>query len=97
MAGIASTERSYSPIFKSRGLADDDKDEVYAERVAEIALEMDMALDYMGEVGKFLEEKKDIQLLGDCEEITQNVVEEHIDIIQKLNEDFLAENLEADR
>ena len=44
-------ERSYSPVYKARGLREDDPLEVYAERVAEIGLEMDMALEYMGDVG----------------------------------------------
>ena len=69
MAGLHSgaiMERSYSPVYKARGLRYDDPLEVYAERVAEMALEMDMAMDYMGDVGKFLEEKKDLVLLGDC-------------------------------
>ena len=66
MAGMNSiVERSYSPVFKARGLRDDDPPEVYVERVAEIALEMDMAMNFMGDVGKFLEDKEDIALLED--------------------------------
>lgn len=53
MVGKA-TQRSYSPIYKPRGLNDDDSDAVYDERVAEMALEMDLALDYMKDVGNFL-------------------------------------------
>ena len=60
MAGIAhGNERSYSPAYRARGLQDDDALELYWERVAEMGLEMDMALDYLGDVGKFLEEKED--------------------------------------
>ena len=44
-------ERSYSPVFKARKLADDDDLDVYAERIAEIGLEMDQAFDYMKDVG----------------------------------------------
>ena len=98
MAGIAaSVERSYSPVFRPRGLQHDDPLEVHAERVAEIALEMDMALDFMGDVGKFLEAKEDIEILGNCEEMAEQMIHNHIDIMDKLNQDFLNENIEADR
>ena len=56
MAGIvARTERSYSPVFRARGLRDDDELEVYVERIQEIGLEMDLALEYMKDVGQFIE------------------------------------------
>ena len=98
MAGIAaSVERSYSPVFRPRGLQHDDPLEVHAERVAEIALEMDMALEFMGDVGKFLEAKEDIEILGNCEEMAEQMIHNHIDIMDKLNQDFLSENIEADR
>ena len=67
MAGIGhGNERSYSPVYRARGLNDDDDLEVYFERVAEMGLEMDMALDFMGDLGKFLEAKEDTQLLDEC-------------------------------
>ena len=82
MAGIVqSTERSYSPVYRARGLNDEDPLEVYWERVAEMALEMDMALDYMGDLGKFLEEKEDTILLGDCEKMAEKVIDDHIDVM----------------
>ena len=97
MAGIAQgTDRSYSPVYRARRLGDDDEDEVYEERIAQIALEMDQALDYMGEVGKFIEDREDIDILGDCEEMAQNVIEKHIDLIDQLNNEFIEENLQAD-
>lgn len=98
MAGIAAyAERSYSPVFRPRGLQFEDPLEVHAERVAEIALEMDMALDFLGDVGKFLEAKEDIEILENCEDMAQHMIDDHVDIIQKLNQDFLNENIEADR
>lgn len=98
MAGIGKgIERSYSPVYKARGLQLDDPDEVYAERVAEMALEMDMALDYMGDVGKYLEAKEDIAILNECEEMAEQMIDDHIDIMDKLNHEFLNENIEADR
>ena len=82
MAGIVqSTERSYSPVYRARGLNDSDPLEVYWERVAEMGLEMDMALDYMGDLGKFLEEKEDTILLGDCEKMAEKVIDDHIDVM----------------
>ena len=89
-------ERSYSPVYKARGLREDDPLEVYAERVAEMGLEMDMAMEYMDDVGKFLGEKKDLVLLGDCEKMAEDVIDQHMDIMDEMNEQFLRENLEAD-
>ena len=67
MSGLESqTQRSYSPVFRSRKLADDDGDDVYAERIAEMAVEMDLALDYMKDVGTFLKEREDINILTEC-------------------------------
>ena len=87
MSGINArgTERSYSPVYRARGLADDAPDEEYAERIAEMGLEMDMALEYMGDVGKFLTEKEDIQILEYCEEATAIMIDNHIDTVEKLN------------
>ena len=97
MAGINHTvERSYSPVFRPRKLADDDDDEIYVERIAEIALEMDQALDYMKDVGVFLKDKEDTNLLGDCKEITQKAIDEHFDVLDELNEELLKQNDEAD-
>jgi len=47
------SQRSYSPMYKPRGLKDEDPDEVYDERVAEMALEMDMAMEYLGDLTTF--------------------------------------------
>lgn len=96
MAANRNGERSYSPVYRARGLNDDDDEEVYVERIAEIALEMDLALDYMKDVGKFLTDREDMDILNDCEEMTQVVIENHIDLMTKLNEEFIEENLAAD-
>ena len=58
---------------------------------------MDMALNYMGELGAFLTEKEDLAILGDQEELASKVVNEHIDMMEKMNEEFLRENEEADK
>ena len=58
---------------------------------------MDMALNYMGELGTFLTEKEDLAILGDQEELASKVVNEHIDMMEKMNEEFLRENEEADK
>ena len=46
-----------------------------------MGLEMDMALDYMGDLGKFLEAKEDTILLGDCEKMAEKVIDDHIDVM----------------
>ena len=40
-----------------------------------MGLEMDMALEYMQDVGTFLEEKKDIVLLDHCEKLAEDVID----------------------
>ena len=97
MAGIQqSTERSYSPIFRTRGLQDGDGDEAYAERLAEMALELDQAFDYMKDVGEYLKEKEDIQILEGQEQQARTAIEEHMDLVDELNELMLMENDRAD-
>ena len=90
------TQRSYSPVYRARGLNDDDPDHVYDERVAEIALEMDLALEFMKDVGTFLKEKEDIQMLQDCEEQVETVLDKHCDMLDDLNKMMLVENDKAD-
>ena len=58
-----------------------------------MGLEMDMALDFMGDLGKFLEAKEDTQLLDECNKVAEKVIEDHIDVMEELNEEFLEENL----
>lgn len=50
-------KRSYSPVYRARGLNHEDEDEVYIERIAEMAVEMDQALDYLKDIGSFLQAK----------------------------------------
>jgi len=89
-------ERSYSPIYKCRNLKDDDPDEVYDERVAEIALEMDMAMEYLGDLTTFFKKREDIAILENCEQIAEEAIDEHIDLVDKVYAIMCAENDLAD-
>ena len=84
LAGKHIGERSYSPVFHPRGLNDEDNDEEYEERIAEMALEMDMAMAFMGEVGTFLHEKEDIQLLQCQEKIVEKAFDDHMEMVDQL-------------
>ena len=75
----------------------DDPDDVYVERIAEMALEMDQAFEYMKEVGTYLQDKEDIEILGNCNEMTEQVIDQHLDLIADLNDMMLKENDEADK
>lgn len=90
------TQRSYSPVYKPRGLKDEDPDEVYDERVAEMALEMDLAMEYMGDLGEFLKKREDIETLQECEELAADAIENHLDVVEKMYTMILAENELAD-
>ena len=35
-------------------------------------------------------------MLGECEKMAEKVIDDHIDVMEELNEDFLEENLIAD-
>lgn len=63
----------------------DDPDETYVERIAEIALEMDQALDFMKDVGVFLKEKTDVEILKGCEKQAQDIMDAHFDLLDDLN------------
>lgn len=62
-----------------------------------MALEMDQAFDYMKEIGTYLKEKEDVAIVKECEEMTKNVFEDHMDIMEELNAMMLADNEEADK
>ena len=90
------SQRSYSPVYKCRGLNDDDPDEVYDERVAEMALEMDMAMEYLGDLNTFFKKREDIAILENCEEMAAEAIDEHIDLVEKVYALICAENEVAD-
>ena len=98
MSGIETrTERSYSPIFRAKGLNDDDPDNLYIERIDEMALDMGNAMNYVTDLTKFVAEKEDMEILENCEDIVHDAIDKHIDFVEKMNQDLLLENEEADK
>lgn len=61
-----------------------------------MALELDQAFDYMKDVGEYLKEKEDIQILEGQEQQARTAIEEHMDLVDELNELMLMENDRAD-
>lgn len=88
--------RSYSPVYKPRGLKDDDSLSIYEERVAEMALEMDLAMDYLGDMGEYFKKRQEIEVLEECEEMAVDAIEDHIDLVEQMHAMILAENELAD-
>jgi hypothetical protein len=52
--------RTYSPIPRSRLLADDDDDDMYVERMAEIANDMDNCHGFMDDLGAHVKNGEDL-------------------------------------
>lgn len=61
-----------------------------------MALEVDQAFDYMKDVGEYLKEKEDIKILEGQEQQARTAIEEHMDLVDELNELMLMENDRAD-
>ena len=91
------TQRSYSPVYKPRGLGDDDPLDVYEERVAEMGLEMDMAMEYLGDLQLFMKEGKEMEMLDKCNDTAAEAIDEHCETLKQIQAMMLAENDEADK
>ena len=61
-----------------------------------MALEMDLAMDYLGDMGDYFKKREDMNVLEECEEIAADAIEEHINVMEQVHAMILAENEAAD-
>jgi len=72
-------------VYRAKGLNDEDPNDLYMDRMAEMALEMDQAFDYLKEIGTFLETKEDVGVLDECEKEAEKAIDQHIDLLEDLS------------
>lgn len=72
-------------MYRAKGLNDEDPNDLYMDRMAEMALEMDQAFDYLKEIGTFLETKEDVGVLDECEKEAEKAIDQHIDLLEDLS------------
>lgn len=88
--------RSYSPIPRSRLLEDDDPDQTYVERVMEIGNDMDLALGFMEDLQNHFKKGTDLKLFDNMTGLTEKVIDDHIECMEKASKDFFKANFETD-
>lgn len=70
------TVRSYSPEVETKMLCDEDPDERYMERIAEIGCQMDHCLAYAEDFHNYIVDAKDVNELTGMEQTTEKFLTE---------------------